>query len=159
MGAVPNLIATMAHSTAVAEAYLGFSKALSGGSLPPRLRELLALAVGEANGCGYCVAAHTALGKGVGLTEAATVEARLGRAADAREEAAITLARTIVRDRGAVDQEAVERARQAGYTDGEIGEIVAHVALNVFTNYFNLVAGTEVDFPAAPRLEAASAVA
>ena len=64
LGVVPNIIATMANSTAVANAYLGFSQSLSGGSLPARLREQIALVVGETNNCGYCVAAHTARGKG-----------------------------------------------------------------------------------------------
>jgi len=71
-GSVPNLIATMANSPAVAKAYLGFAQALSTGTLPPRLREQIALVVGETNNCGYCLAAHTALGKGAGLTEQET---------------------------------------------------------------------------------------
>ncbi len=69
MGRVPNIVATMANSPAVARAYLGLSQALAGGSLSPQLREKLALAVGEQNNCDYCVAAHTALGKGAGLSD------------------------------------------------------------------------------------------
>ena len=155
LGIVPNLIATMANSPAVANAYLGFSQALSTGTLPARLREQLALVVGETNGCQYCVAAHTALGKGAGLSEGETCDARRAVAADDKERAALEFARTIVTDRGHVSDDDVDDVRQAGYTDGEIGEIVAHVALNIFTNYFNHVAGTEVDFPAVPELAAA----
>ena len=155
LGVVPNLIATMASSPAVANAYLGFSQSLSSGRLPARLREQLALVVGETNGCGYCVAAHTALGKGAGLSEGETCDARRAVAADDKERAALQFARTIVSDRGNVSDDDVHAVRQAGYSDGEIGEIVANVALNIFTNYFNHVAGTEVDFPAAPQLAAA----
>jgi uncharacterized peroxidase-related enzyme len=155
LGTVPNLVATMAHSPAVVKAYLGFSQALSGGALPARLREQIALAVGETNACDYCVAAHTALGKGVGLTEAETCDARQARAASAKEQDALEFARRLVNDRGVVADSDVERLRRAGYTHGEVGEIVANVALNIFTNYFNHVAGTEVDFPAAPSLAAA----
>ena len=155
IGTVPNIIATMANSSAVAEAYLGFSQALSKGTLPARLREQLALVVGESNGCGYCVAAHTALGKGVGLSERETQDARLALSSDEKERAALEFAMKVVRSRGAVEDQDVEEIRRAGYTDGEVGEIVAHVALNVFTNYFNLVAQTEVDFPPAPSLAAA----
>ena len=155
LGIVPNLVATMANSPAVANAYLGFSQALSTGTLPARLREQLALVVGETNGCQYCVAAHTALGKGAGLSEGETCDARRAVAADDKERAALEFARTIVTDRGHVSDDDVDDVRQAGYTDGEIGEIVAHVALNIFTNYFNHVAGTEVDFPAVPELAAA----
>jgi len=155
MGTVPNLISTMANSPAVAKAYLGFSQALSAGALPARLREKIALAVGESNSCGYCVAAHTELGKGAGLTEQETCDARRATARDEKERVALAFARKVVQDRGVVGDTDVEQLRGAGYTDGEIAEIVANVALNLFTNYFNHVAGTEVDFPQAPALAAA----
>jgi uncharacterized peroxidase-related enzyme len=154
LGIVPNIVATMANSPAVARAYLGFSQALSGGALPSRLREQIALVVGESNGCDYCVAAHTALGKQAGLTEAETCSARRVTSANAKERAALEFARKVVIDRGVVADADVVQLRQAGYTDGEVAEIVANVALNIFTNYFNHVAGTEVDFPAAPALAA-----
>lgn len=155
MGTVPNLIATMANSPAVASAYLGFSQSLTTGSLLSRLREQIALVVGETNGCDYCLAAHTTIGKGVGLTEEETCNARRAVASDDKEQAALQFARTIVAKRGLVSDEDVQQVRDAGYTDGEIAEIVANVALNIFTNYFNHVAQTEVDFPTAPELAAA----
>ncbi len=155
MGTVPNIIATMANSPAVAKAYLGFSQSLSAGSLPARLREQIALVVGETNGCNYCVAAHTALGKAAGLTEGETCDARRAVASDNKEHAALEFARQIVSEQGRVSDNDVQNVRQAGYTDGEVAEIVANVALNIFTNYFNHVAGTEVDFPASPELAAA----
>jgi uncharacterized peroxidase-related enzyme len=154
MGTVPNLIATMANSPAVAKAYLGFAQALSGGTLPRRLREEIALVVGEANACGYCVAAHTALAKRAGLTEQQTKDARRATSGEEKEQAALLFARKVVQNRGIVADADVDLLRRAGYTEGEIGEIVAHVALNLFTNYFNHVAATELDFPAAPELAA-----
>jgi uncharacterized peroxidase-related enzyme len=154
IGSVPNLIATMANAPAVAKAYLGFSQTLAAGALPSRLREQIALVVGETNGCGYCVAAHTALGIGAGLTEQETRDARQGTSPLEKERVALAFARKLVQDRGIVADAELERVRQAGYSDGEISEIVANVALNLFTNYFNHVAGTEVDFPAVPRLAA-----
>lgn len=155
MGAVPNLIATMANSQSVASAYLGFSQSLAGGSLAPQLREQIALIVGETNGCDYCVAAHTALGKGAGLSEQETSDARRAIARGEKESAALEFARKIVTERGFVSDADFQQVRDAGYTDGEIAEIVANVALNIFTNYFNHVAETEVDFPVAPKLTAA----
>ena len=155
MGGVPNIIATMAQSPAVANAYLGFSQAVASGSLSARLREQIALVVGETNSCGYCVSAHTALGKKAGLSEQDTRDARRAEATDEKETQALQFARQIVTIQGHVTDEDVERVRQAGYTDGEIAEIVANVSLNIFTNYFNHVAGTEIDFPAAPELTAA----
>jgi len=155
LGAVPNLVAAMANSEAVAKAYLGFSETLSHGALPARLREQLALVVGETNGCHYCVAAHTALGKMAGLSEQETCDARTGAGSDEKGSAALIFAQRVVKQRGLVSDEEFQEVRDAGYTDGEIGEIVAHVALNIFTNYFNHVAGTEIDFPQAPALAVA----
>jgi uncharacterized peroxidase-related enzyme len=118
MGAVPNLIATMAHSPAVARAYLGFAQVLSGGRLPRRLREQIALAVGEANACTYCVAAHTALGRRAGLTEEETKEAWRAASHDEKEETVLIFARQVVQDRGVVADEDVEQLRRSGYSDG-----------------------------------------
>jgi len=93
MGMVPNLIATMANSSAVANAYLGFSQSLSNGSLSSRLREQIALVVGEANGCDYCVAAHAALSKAAGLSDKDTCDARRAVAVDAKERVSLEFAR------------------------------------------------------------------
>lgn len=155
MGRVPNLVATMAASRPVAEAYLSFSGALATGKLPADLRERLALVVGEENGCGYCLAAHSSLGKMAGLSKDEVACARRGEADDPKARAALQFARIVVRERGRVADSDVQQLREAGFDDGEIAEITAHVALNLFTNYFNLVADTEVDFPAAPELAAA----
>lgn len=154
MGGVPNILGTMVQSPAVANAYLNFSGALASGTLPARVREQIALVVGEANSCDYCVAAHTALGKGAGLTLEETVAARNATAADEKERAAVQFAKKLVSDRGVVSDEDVDALRAVGYTDGDIAEIVANTALNLFTNYFNHVAGTEVDFPAPPATAA-----
>lgn len=155
MGMVPNLISTMAQSPSVANAYLGFSQALGGGSLSARLREQIALAVGEANSCDYCVSAHTLLGKGAGLDEDSVVDARRGTSSNSQEDAALRFAQTVIRERGNVSDSDVEQLRDAGFSEGDICEIVANVALNLFTNYFNHIAGTAIDFPIAPQLATA----
>ena len=98
------------------------------------------------------MAAHTTRGRRAGLTVQETKEARRGSSQYGKEQAALVFARKVVRDRGVVTDDDVEQLRWAGYTDGQVGEIVANVALNIFTNYFNHVAGTELDFPAAPDL-------
>lgn len=152
LGAVPNLIATMAHSRPVAEMFLEMSRLLAGGSLSARQREQLALRIAEVNQCGYCVAAHTALGKGAGLTERETIDARSGASRGDKERIALAFAARVVETRGAIDDDDFALVRDAGFDDGEIAEIVAHVALNTLTNYLNLVAATEIDFPVAPPL-------
>lgn len=155
LGMVPNLIATMAQSGALAKAYLGFSQALAGGVIPPQLREQIALVVGQANQCAYCVAAHSAIGSSVGLSGDQVRDARLGTSPDSRTEAALRFARRIVEARGFVSDGDLNDIRNADFGESEIAEIIGHVALNMFTNYFNHIAETEVDFPAAPELNAA----
>lgn len=147
LGLVPNMMRTMANSPSVLEGYLGISGALGGGRLPAKLREQIALAVAEANACEYCLAAHSLLGKNAGLAAAEIVSARRGDAPDPRVRAAIRFALTVLESRGGVSDAELERVRGAGFGDGEIAEIVAHVALNTLTNYLNRVADTEVDFP------------
>jgi len=147
LGITPNMMKTMAQSPAVLEAYLNFSGALSGGKLSARLREQIALISAEINGCGYCASAHTAIGKMVGLDEDAILAARNGNAADAKTDAALKFARAVIVNRGEVSDADLQVVKDAGFSDGEVGEIVANVALNIFTNYFNEIAKTDIDFP------------
>ena len=146
LGVTPNMMKTMARSPAVLEGYLGLNSAL-GSTLTARLREQIALVTAEANGCGYCASAHTALGKLAGLTEDQALAARAGASIDPKSDAALKFAQAVIEKRGRVEDADLDEVRGAGFTDGNIAEIVAHVALNVFTNYFNEVAKTEIDFP------------
>lgn len=159
LGTVPNIMRTMANSPAVLEAYLSFSNALAKGSLSAKLREQIALAVGEANQCEYCLAAHTALGRLAGLKDDEILESRRGASSDGQVAAALSFARQVVRERGSVSDGDIETLRAQGFSDGDIAEIVANVAVNIFTNYFNHVAQTEIDFPKAQALECASTCA
>ena len=154
MGKVINILGTMAQSSAVLKAFLGFSEALSAGTLSVPLRERIALAIGEATGCNYCIAAHTVLAQKAGLADKEILDARRGTASDEKVAVALDLALKIVKTQGYVSDEDIERVRSLGYSDGDICEIVATVALNLFTNYFNHVVETEIDFPAVPALSA-----
>jgi uncharacterized peroxidase-related enzyme len=147
LGITPNMMKTMAQSPAVLEAYLNFSGALGGGNLSARMREQIALISAEINGCGYCASAHTAIGKMVGLDEDSILAARNGNAADAKTDAALKFARDVIVKRGEVSDADLHAVKDAGFSDGEVGEIVANVALNIFTNYFNEIARTDIDFP------------
>lgn len=147
LGTVPNMMRTMAHSPAVLDAYLSFSNALSGSKLSAKVREQIALTVGEVNACGYCLSAHTFFGGKAGL-EAADIEAaRRATASDPKTAAILAFARELVVRRGEVKDHDLSVLRAAGASDGEIGEIVATVALNVFTNWFNHVSDPQIDFP------------
>lgn len=147
MGRVPNILGSMAHAPSVLKCYLDLSTNLGTSSLPARVREQIALAVGNANGCGYCTAAHTAIGKGAGLSDAECVEAQRGRAGDPKAQALLDFSLQIVEKRGWVNEGDIAKARKAGVTDTELIEALGVVILNILTNYFNHLAETEVDFP------------
>jgi uncharacterized peroxidase-related enzyme len=153
-GMVPNLARTLANSPAALQGYLAFGEALEGATLPAKLREQIALTVSEANGCGYCVAAHCAIGKSVGLSDGELTDARQSNSPDSKVDAVLHLARGLVENRGWVTDEDLDRVRRAGHGDAEIAEIVAVVAWKTFANYFNHVAGTEVDFPSVSEVAA-----
>lgn len=152
MGLVPNMTRAMVRAPAVLDAYLQMSGALSKGALPAKTREQIALTVGQANRCDYCLAAHSTIGKMVGLAPEQILAARRGHADDASTDALLRFAAVVVEKRGRVDAADLVAVRAAGFGDDAIAEVVANVALNLFTNYFNHVAGTAVDFPAAPAL-------
>ena len=148
LGVVPNMMRTMGNSPAVLEGYLNFSGALSHGKLSAKTGELIALAVSESNSCDYCVAAHTFIGGKLLKTHPQVLQdARKGNSADAKTEAILQLAKTLISKNGLVSDEDVNKAKTAGVSDAEIAETVAHVALNVLTNYFNNTANTQIDFP------------
>jgi uncharacterized peroxidase-related enzyme len=154
---VPNLFRLAANSPAALGALVGMEGALGKGVLRPRVREQIAIAVAQENGCDYCLSAHTAIGKMVGLSESQLADARAGKSADTKVDALLTLALRILRKRGRITVSELAEAEAAGVTDAEIVEIVAAVALNIFTNYLNLAADTEIDFPVLRTAESATA--
>ena len=154
-GAVINMFGTVAHSPAALKSMLGSFQALGGGRIDAALGEKIAVAIANRNDCEYCLSAHTVLGTKAGETPAAMEAARTGKAADPRTQAALDFALAVVEQRGHVGAGDVERLRAAGFDDEEVVEIVAHVALNLFTNYVNVVFGVEVDFPRVKPRQAA----
>jgi uncharacterized peroxidase-related enzyme len=159
LGIVPNLFRLVATSPAALEGYLGLSAALAKGELPGATRERIALAVAEINGCGYCLSAHTYLGKHVAKLDEAEIAAnRSGTSNDPHANAAVRFAAHVAERRGHVADEDLRQIQAAGYSNAQIIEIVQHVALNTWTNYINEVAQTVVDFPAvSPRTAAVRA--
>ena len=106
-----------------------------------------AVAVADRNQCEYCLAAHTVLGRKAGATAEEMAAAQAGHASDPKTHAALRFAIKLVEQRGQVSTDDVRGLREAGFDDEGIVEIVAHVALNLFTNVFNKAAETEIDFP------------
>lgn len=147
LGMVPNLHRTLAHSPAALRAYTDTARHLAGGKLDKKLREQIALATAGVNGCVYCASAHTLLGKGVGIDADELARNVTGVSSDERTGAVLAFARDLLERRGSVADADLARLREVGFGEPEIVEIVAHVGMNVFTNLFNNLAHTSVDFP------------
>jgi len=146
-GATPNMFRVVANSPAALQAMWGFFGALGGGGIPAKLGEQIAVAVADRNACDYCLAAHTALGRKAGASSAEMSAAQAGESADPATAAALRFALKLVEQRGQVNDADVASLRAAGFDDGQVVEILAHVALNLFTNYVNVAFAVPVDFP------------
>lgn len=147
LGSTPNMFTTMAHSPAVLGLYVNGSASLSVSKLSARLREQIALTAAGANTCDYCASAHTVFGKMHKIDDAELAANLEGRSADPKTQAALAFVKQVINARGHVSDAEIAAVRAAGYGDAEIGEIVAVTVLNIFTNYFNSVMGTDIDFP------------
>ncbi|WP_199442055.1 carboxymuconolactone decarboxylase family protein [Umezawaea beigongshangensis] len=145
-GLVPNMFKAVAHSPAALRSMWAQFGALGNGALGAKTGEMIAVAVADQNRCDYCLSAHTVLGKKAGATAEQMSNAQSGRSDDPRTAAVLTFATTLVEKRGQIADSDVQAARDAGLTQEEIVETVAHVALNVFTNYINVALDVPVDF-------------
>lgn len=146
-GVVPNMFRAVANSPAALASMWGAFGALGQGKLGAKLGEQIAVAIADHNNCGYCLAAHTLLGQKAGVSGAEMVEAQRGRSSDPRTAAALAFAVKLVENRAAIDAADVAALREVGYDDEAIVEILAHVALNLYTNYVNVAFDVPVDFP------------
>ena len=146
-GATPNMFRAVANSTAALKSIWGAFGALGNGVIPAKLGEQIAVAIANRNACEYCLSAHTALGRKAGASSQEMTAAQGGESDDPKTAAALRFALSVVEGRGQIADTDVEQLRGAGFNDEEIVEILAHVALNLFTNYINVAFAVPVDFP------------
>ncbi|WP_426107635.1 carboxymuconolactone decarboxylase family protein [Massilia sp. TSP1-1-2] len=146
-GVVPNMFRAVANSPAALTSMWASFGALGKGTLDARLGEQIAVAIADVNNCAYCLAAHTALGRKAGATAQEMSAAQAGQSPDPKTAAALRFATSVVAQRARIASSDVEALRAAGFNDGEIMEIMAHVALNLFTNYVNVAFDVPLDFP------------
>lgn len=148
LGITPNLARALANSPAALRAYLGLAGALRGGSLPPSVRERIALLVAQQARCDYGLSAHTFTGTRLaGLSEAEAARARGGEASEPLAAAALAFAAALLRGDGGVTDAELAAARGGGLSDGQLAEAVAHVTLGLFTSYFATAARVAIDWP------------
>jgi len=155
LGVVPNMFRLLALSPAALQGFLGLNGALS-KALDVKTRERIALAVAQINGCDYCLSAHSYLGLNLAKIDSAEIILnRKGASSDAKANVAVAFAVQVTRARGKITDADLQAVKAAGFTDAQIVEIVAVVAENVFTNFINIVAQTEIDFPVVRASETA----
>lgn len=154
-GVTPNMFKAVANSPAALKSMWGTFGALGQGRIGPKLGEQIAVAIADRNDCQYCLSAHTALGRKAGATADEMSEAQAGRSSDPKTAAALAFALKVVENRAQVSEADVRALRDAGFDDAEIVDILAHVALNLFTNYINVAFDVPLDFPAVQLRKAA----
>lgn len=156
LGFVPNLYATLASSENALGTYLTLQSAKS--SINAKAREVVNLVVSQVNECAYCLAAHTALGKMNGFSDAQILEIRTGRARfDAKLDALARATRSITVNRGHADTALVEAFFAAGWTKENLVDVIVTIGDKIITNYLHGTTKVPVDFPAAPALTAQAA--
>lgn len=151
LGRVPNIFLNMGNAPAVLEGYLALSDAVNHTSLSPKIREQIALVVGQANHCNYCLSAHSAIAGSLGLKEADILSARKGNSSTPKDQAILQFAKKMVDNRGHMKDAEMIELKNAGVSDEEMLEIVMIVSLNIFTNYFNHLTDPVIDFPEVPQ--------
>ncbi len=153
-GKVLNIHGEMAHAPVVLQSYVALQQVIADyGTFDARTREAIALVVGNVDGCEYCQSAHTLSAKAAGLSSEQTVAIRQDRVDfDPRLAVLLTLVREAAADTGNVADATWQAALDAGWSDTELTEVSAHLALNLFTNYFNHLVQTDLDVPPAPGL-------
>jgi AhpD family alkylhydroperoxidase len=151
LGMVPNLYATLAHSTHALASYLALQNAKS--SIVGKAREVVNLVVSQVNDCEYCLAAHTAIGKMVGFTDAQILEIRRGGASfDAWLDALAKLVKNIASERGHADPARVQAFFDAGWTRENLVDAIVVIGDKTVTNYLHGTTRVPVDFPPASAL-------
>lgn len=153
IGKVPNIFWAVAHSPVALKGFLTYKEILGKGEFSAKEVEAIDLAVSQVNGCDYCLAAHTAIAKAKGFSEEDTLDLRKANIADPKLKALTFLAKEIVETKGRPGQEAIDGFYAAGYSKGALVELIANISKNIFTNYFNHIAETEMDFPPAKPLD------
>jgi uncharacterized peroxidase-related enzyme len=147
LGITPNFIRVLANSPKALEGFLGLYGALGGATVSKATQERIALVIAEGNSCQYCVSAHTAIGRGAGLSNEEMALNRKGGSSDAKAAATVSFAKALNTNLGEITAAEFDAARNAGLTEGEIVEVISVVALNIFTNILGKATRVEIDFP------------
>lgn len=152
-GRVPNIFQNMGNSAAALRGFLELNKATEATSLTPKLREEISLAASQSNQCNYCLSAHTAAAQASGVSDQEIILARKGQSKDPKTQAILNFVKAVVEKRGHMSDQDIKKLKTSGVSDQELVEIVLIIATTTFTNYFNQITETKIDFPVAPEIQ------
>jgi uncharacterized peroxidase-related enzyme len=148
-GMIPNVLKVLATSPPALHAWWNFKRAIGASKLPPTVHEQLAVLTAAHNGCAYCLSAHSAAARRLGLSVDEIEAAQRGEATDPLAATVLAFGAAVLAHRGDVPDDALDAARRAGLDDADLIDVVAFVVISTFTNYLNRLAHTELDFPEA----------
>jgi len=152
IGMVPNLYQTVGTSPRALKTLLDIGGGLKGGLISAADQESIALVVAQSNGCDYCLAAHSTIGKMIGSPEEEILLNRKGKSKHQKREALLKLVSEIVSEKGRVSDTTYKAFLAAGFTEAHVPEILMSVIQSLYTNYFNNLNQTEVDLPTAQKI-------
>ncbi len=153
LGKIPNTYRVMAHSPIALECFIEFHSRLRQGRLKPLELEAVALVIAQITDCLYCISGHTVIAKMNKLSEDQIIDLRMGKSQDPKLDALVKLAKNIHTTQGHPTKEYIKNFFAAGYDQEALIEVIAQVALSVFSGYLNKIARTPVDFPVVKKLQ------
>lgn len=151
LGFIPNIYATYALSDNALERYTAFANGKT--SLNNKEKEIVNLVVSQENGCTYCLAAHTAIGKMNGFTDEQIISIRKGDASfNPKYSALVNATKDIIENKGKVDESSISEFFDAGYTQENLVDLIVGIGEKTITNLLHNVTGIPIDFPEAEKI-------
>ncbi len=150
LGKVPNLFQAVGVNSNALQTLLGIGPSLK--TLTGAEKETIALVVAQKNNCGYCLSAHTLRAGMHGISKEETINIRKGSPQSTKQKALVSFVSEIVTEKGHVSDKSLNEFKAAGYTDAHIPDVLLAVVENFYTNFFNHINKTEIDFPLAEKV-------
>jgi AhpD family alkylhydroperoxidase len=152
VGFLPNLAAAMAESPELLRGFLAVREIYQRGTFTPGEIQVLSLTAAYENDCAWCVAFHTAVALGEGVSRESVDALRAGTSpAEPRLAALSAFARAMLRERGAVEEADLERFLAAGFTRAQALEVVLGMAFSLMANFAGHLTEPPIDEPFAPH--------
>lgn len=145
-GFIPNILGVMANSPALLEAYMTISGIFEKTDFSAAEKQTVLLAVSTENGCDYCKAAHTAIGRMQGVDDAVLEAIASGdKLPDDKLDTLFSFTRAMVEKRGHPSDDELQAFLDAGYSEAQVQDVIVGIGMKTLSNYNNHIAETPVD--------------